>query len=568
VLAVGRHSADARPPVSAPAPKPRSRSRLAAVMTVGAALTLVGATVLGVSAAGVPLLGRGPSEAAPPVPAPTPRPVVAITQTPAHQTFTALLNQAPNSAWQPVGEISWIGGTPYDQSCGRPAQIGASIAGSRVYQAVGGQVMVSLMAYSAGLGAGAFQDWQHQLSTCGGVSTYSVPGPTSDTTSPSAPTDALVAWGANVKGSATASLMWRRGDILAWISAPESLKNSLGTKSLQFDQLLLGVVRGSCASVDSALADAARNPWLAPKDFTGLIQQVPVAVSHAPWPTLPPGSTPVPHTYVPSPAPSISYPSRPADPVWPVDLPTPVATPDLPLVPTLPPSATSVPSRAPDPVGPGCGWAFTGQVPPRYDEVQQVALARGLADQARAALLQAQAQWQSSTLNYWQQVPTYATQLQDFLAYAAAVRDVALSWDSISAQRDAYDKAVAAYNDALAAQQQFITEQQQAQAAYDAALTACANAPVYTPVPLPTFTPAPTTSPSDTASPTSSAGPNPTDSSPTPGPTTSTPTPSPTGPVGCPPKRPAILDQQVPALPPVPTPPPDPRPSASTSPTG
>ena len=564
MLAVGRHSVDARPPLSEPVPKPRSGSRLAAVMTAGAAVTLVGVTVLGVSAAGVPLLGRGPSEVAPPPPAASPRPAVAITQTPAQQSFSALLNQAPNSAWQPIGEISWISGTPYDQSCGRPSQLGPAIAGSRVYQAVGGQVMVSVMAYSAGLGAGAFQDWQHQLSTCAGVSTYSVPGPTSDSSSPSAPTDALIAWGANVKGAATASLMWRRGDILAWISAPESLKSSLGTKSLQFDQLLLSAVSGSCASVDSTLADAARSPWLAPKDFTGLIKQVPVAVSHAPWPTLPPGSTPVPHTYVPSPAPSISYPSRPADPVWPLDLPTPVPTPDLPITPTLPPSATSVPSRAPDPIGPGCGWAFTGQVPPRYDEVQQVALARGLADQARAALLQAQAQWQSNTLSYWQQVPTYATQLQDFLAYAAAVRDVALAWDSISAQRDLYDKAVTEYNDALAAQQQFIAAQQQAQAAYDAALTACANAPVYTPQPNPT-----TSSPSASASESSSTGPIDTATT-TPIPTgpTSTPTPPPTGPDGCPPARPAILDQPIPTLPPVPTPPADPRPPVSASASG
>ena len=564
VLAVGRHSADARPPVSQVSSKPRSGGRLAAAMTVGAALTLVCATVLGVSAAGVPLLGRGPSGAAPPTPKPTPRPAVAITQTPAHQSFTTLLNQSPNSAWQPVGEISWIGGTPYDQSCGRPSKLGPSIAGSRVYQAAGGQVMVSVMAYSAGLGAGAFQDWQQQLSSCGGVSTYSVPGPSTTSSSPSAPTDALVAWGANVKGSATASLMWRRGDILTWISAPEALKDSLGTKSLQFDQMLLSVVVGSCASVDSVMADASRNPWLAPKDFTGLIEQVPVSVTHAAWPTLPPGSTPVPHNYVPSPAPVISYPTRPADPVWPLELPTPVAAPELPVVPTLPPSATTVPSRAPDPIGPGCGWAFTGQVPPLYDEVQQVALAQGLADQARAALLQAQAQWQSNTLSYWQQVPPYAAQLKDFLTYAAAVRDVALAWDSISAQRDAYDQAVAQYNDALAAQQQFMTAQQQAQAAYDAALIACANAPSYTPVPLPTPTP------SDTSSPTSSTGPNPTDSAPTGLPTgpTSTPTPTPTGPIGCPPARPPILDQRAPTLPPVPTPPPDPRPPVSASPTG
>ncbi len=566
MLAVGRHSADGRPVVapSTRASKPASGG-LAGTLTAGAALALVGATLLGVSAAGVPIMGRGPSDVAPtPAPA-SPRPVAAITQTPAHQSFATLLNESPNSAWQPVGEIAWTAGTPFDESCGRPGALGPSVAGSRVYQTAGGQVMVSLMAYSAGLGAGAFQDWQHQLSSCGSVSSYTVPGPAAASTNPVTPTDALVVWGANVKGAPTSSMMWRRGDVLTWISAPQSMNGSLGTKSLQFDQLLLPGIAHSCASVDSVLADAARNPWLAPKDFTGLITQVPVAVSHAPWPTLPPGSTPVPHTYVPSPVPSVSYPSRPADPVWPLELPTPVTTPEMPVVPTLPPSATAVPSRAPDPIGPGCGWAFTGQVPPTYDEVQQAALAQGLADKARAALLTAQSQWQTSTLAYWQQVPTYAAQLQEFLAYAAAVRDVALLWDSISSAREAYDTAVRQYNEALAAQQAFTAQQQQAQAAYDAALTACANAPGYPPTPTATYSPPPTQTPG----PTDTTGPNPTGTTTaTASPSGPSPTPSPTGPAGCPPVRPAILDQPIPTLPPVPVPPPDPHPPVSASPTG
>ena len=593
MFAVGRHSAGADPgsvpasPVqglSGSSTSTRSRSLLAGLLTAGAAIVIVGATVLGVSAAGVPILGRGPTVAAPPPAAPTARPVVAVTQTPAHQSFTTLLNSSPNSAWQPVGQISWNAGTPYDEQCGRPTGVGPSVAGSRVYQAAGGQVMVSVMAYSAGLGAGAFQDWQHQLTSCSGASTYSVPGPASSGAASSASTDALVVWGTNVRGAATASLVWRRGDILSWVNASRSLGNTLGTKSLQFDQLLLESVAGSCKTVDSVMADAARSPWLAPKDFTGLINQVPIAVPHAPWPTLPPGATPVAQTYSPEPVPSISYPSRPADPVWPNELPTPVAAPETPIQPTLPPSATSVPSRAPDPTGPGCGWAFTGQVPPTYDQVQQQALAQGLADQARALLEQGQQKWQSDTLSYWQQVPGFSQQLQAFLVYAAAVRDVALQWDSITAQRDAYDVAVRQYNDALAAQQQFIADQQQAQAAYNAALVACENAPIYTPVPLPTPTPTPTptiTSETPTPAPTDSTGANPIDtSSPTEVPTgptviptptdTSTPSPTPTqpGPVGCPPVRPAILDQEIPTLPPVPVAPADPRPIGSTTPSG
>ena len=577
---MGRHSAAARPaqPRTTPASAnpPRSRGRLAGVLTAGAAIALVGGTALAVTAAGVPLLGRGPADVAPPTETLPPRTVVAVTQTPAHQSFTTLLNASPNSSWQPVGEISWTAGTPYDELCGRPKGPGPAVAGSRAYQAVGGQVMVTVMAYSAGLGAGAFQDWQQKLSSCAGASSYSVPGPSrTGATNATPSTDALVVWGTNVRGAPTESLMWRRGDILSWVNAPRTMNSSLGTKALQLDELLLASVAGSCASVDSVLADAARSPWLAASDFTGLINQVPVSVPKAPWPTLPPGATPVPQNYVPAPVPSISLPTRPADPVWPNDLPTPVATPDALVQPTLPPTATSVPSRAPDPIGPGCGWAFTGQVPPRYDQVQQVALAQGLADEARATLQQGQEAWQANTLAYLQAVPDFAKQLQAFLVYAAAVRDVALAWDSISAQREAYDLAVREYNDALAAQQLFLSDQQQAQAAYDAALTACANAPAYTPPPVLTPTPAPTVS-SPTPSPADSTGANPTDtSSPTAIPTgpstpSDTPTvlPSPTGPVGCPPDRPVILDQPVPTLPALPTPPADPRPSASVAPTG
>jgi hypothetical protein len=206
------------------------------------------------------------------------------------------------------------------------------------------------------------------------------------------------------------------------------------------------------------------------------------------------------------------------------------------------PTVSVVPSRADDPVGPGCGWAFTGQVKPPFDQVEQAAVANALAVQAQQELTGAQALWQSDVVSYWQQVPVYEQQAAAFLAYAAAVQRVADSWDSITRQRDDYAAAVAAYDAAVQVRNDFLDQQAVAQAAYDDELVRCSAVPSSTPAPTDTSLPTPT--------PTGTATPGPTD----------------TGLPGCPPVVPPILLQTPPPLPPLPTPPPDPRPPSAISP--
>jgi hypothetical protein len=315
----------------------------------------------------------------------------------------------------------------------------------------------------------------------------------------------------------------------------------LAEAAARVDGALLAPLSGRCADISSALADAGRSPWVAagvqgaPGAFTGLTTAVPVSVTPLPLPTPPAGVAAVPPTYVPSPVASVSYPERPADPVWPPELPSAIAVPEVPVRPTPEPATTTYPSRLDDAVGPGCGWRFTGQPKPPFNEAQEAVAAQARAQQALTDLATKQQAWQVATLDYWSRVPLYQQQAQAFAAYATAVQQVALAWDTIAKQRTDYDQALAAYNAAVEARTRFFVDLANAQTAYDDAVALCQAQPSDTPTPSDTATP--TDSPSASASPTSTA----TD--------------------GCPPPIPPILVATPPAEPVAPTPPPDPRPT-------
>ncbi len=534
---MGRHAAPLPPrrtPAAAQIPGRGTSTATAGFLVAAAAAVVAGVTVFAVAASGVGLLAR-PATQPPPSPSPTPTvSQVALTASPAQAVVTTTLGIQPASGWVPASALGWTGGTPFDDSCGRP-QVDAAVSGTRIYAVGRRQIVATVSAYSAGAGAVAFAQWTSLLGRCAGrVSRYVASGPT---------TDAMVVWIGPVSGRPAASaLFWRRGDVVGIVATPSSSPDGLAPAAAALDTVMLTSMNGSCASVSSTLADAARSPWIDGTTFTGLTNPVPVTVAPSPLPVPPIGVTPPPAGYSPTPLPSVSLPMRPADPVWPQDLPTPLASPSQPVFPVPAPTVSVVPSRADDPVGPGCGWAFTGQVKPPYDEAEQAAVANALAVQAQQQLSGAQALWQSDVVSYWQQVPVYQQQAAAFLAYAAAVQRVADSWDSITRQRDDYAAAVAAYDAAVQIRNDFLDQQAVAQAAYDDELVRCSAVPSSTPAPTDTSLPTPT--PTGTA----------------------TPGPSDTGLPGCPPVVPPILLQTPPPLPPLPTPPPDPRPPSAISP--
>jgi hypothetical protein len=295
----------------------------------------------------------------------------------------------------------------------------------------------------------------------------------------------------------------------------------------EVDPTLVKALTGVCANQASTVADAVRSPWVARDQFVGLASPVPVTMAPSPTPRAPSGVTPAPVGWSPTPLPSVSVPERPADPVWPDTLPAvQVGSPLPPSILAPAPTLSLVPSRLADPVGPGCGWAFTGQTGPAYDAGVEAVNAQGRVVQAREELSAAQQAWQTNVVQYWQQVGDYTTQADSYTGYAVAVRKVAVAWDRISAERTAYADAVTRYNEAAAAREQFLLEQAAAQTDYDDAVAVCLAA-------FPSATPAPSGSPS----------------------------PSGTAAGDCPPPVPDILSQVAPTVPPLPTPPPDPRPT-------
>lgn len=506
----------------------RRTSRRAALGLAAAAAILATATVAVVVASGV---GLGPRTAAEAQQATaTAKQTADTAERPAQAVVESTLAEPP-AGWTPRGPVVLGASEPIAEGCDTPGPAGVSDA-TRRFQVAGRSVSVTVTAYGAGVGPIAVRDRIAALGSC--------PDVTAGTSSTFAGVDAFVAWRSSSTLPPLALLGWRRGDVVVVVRTPGRDPGSLARLAQVLDTSLLARLAGRCAEIGSTLADASRSPYVQGVTFTGRLVPVPVTVDPLPTPE---GESPLPTL---QPAPSISFPVRPTDPVWPTELPSPVGSPVLPSDPGPEPTATEVPSRAPDPTGPGCGWAFTGMPVPGFSQAEEAARVEGLVAQAREQLLAGQDQWRQSVETYRGAAVQYDEQLAAFLQYAEQVRVVAEAWDAITAARDDYAAQLAAYDAALAAVAQFQSDQAAARAAYDEAVRVCdAGAPTLPPVPT------------DSATPTDSLSPTPSDSlSPTP-----TPTPTPTL-TGCPPEVPPILYEQPPVVPPSPTPPPVPTPPA------
>jgi predicted RecA/RadA family phage recombinase len=550
VTTVARHAASPTPRASSRAasvvpaadtePGRSGRSVAAGGVVAVAGVALAALTVGAIAASGVSLLPRGQAATSSPPSTAPPVERAALTTTPAQVAITKVVSNAPAPTWAPAGTATWTAATPFDEQCGRPVGLDASIAAARAYTVGEDQVLVSVSAYSAGQGAPALAAWSSSLGGCsssGRVGRVRVDGPGGS---------GIAAWLRGASGTPQAAmLMWRRGDVLALVAVPIASPARLAERAAVVDTALLAALVGRCADTSSTRSDAARSPWVARGEFTGLTEPLTVAVEASPTPVPPPDVVAVPPSWTATPLPSVSIPARPVDPVWPADLPAPVAVPVAPRRPAPAPVSTAVPSRVDDPVGPGCGWKFTGQVPPTYDVANETALTAQRAAQAEADLAALQAQWQSDTVTFWRDVPAYEQQAALFAAYADSVDAVATSWDTITRQRERYAAAVEVYNAAVAARTEFFAAQALARAQYEQEVALCGS----TPTPLPSTSPPidPTAVPTPTPS--------------------ATPTPSPTDAVaaGCPPQVPSILFEVPPDLPPVPTPPADPRPAPTAT---
>ena len=212
---------------------------------------------------------------------------MAVASTPAQQAITATLAESPSKGWTAATDLSWTGGTPFDATCGRPAD-DAALAGTRIYGIGTRQVVVTVLAYSAGAGAVAFQQWSDQLGSCASAYRYTVPAPTADAV--------LATINAQAGRPAASALFWRRGDVIVMVATPGLSSVGLAAQAARLDARVVAALAGKCASITSGTADAVRSPWIEGITFTGLTVQVPVRITPIPVPTDQ-GATPVPLTW-------------------------------------------------------------------------------------------------------------------------------------------------------------------------------------------------------------------------------------------------------------------------------
>lgn len=529
---------------------PRSGPALLVVAVMALSIPL--ALVVVLQAAGVPILPGGAARTSEVAAVAVKAPLVVLGDSPATKTLSALVSSSPAPGWVPVSPADWAVGTPYDYACALGASEGprAAVSVQRTFTTGPQTATVSLYAHGAGAGAAAFAEFGRRLEQCPGrESTITV--------SPSAVNGAAALFGqVRLDGSPTAvsSVAWREGDVILEVHSATLAAPALLALAATVDSTATSALEPVCPSLGSTVDDAARSPYVARDRYTGLLVGRDVSVPPVPEPTAPAGVTPRDPTVPLEALPSISPPTAtPTEPLWP-PLPTPVPTPVSPSPVGAQPTAAvaTVPQR--DEVGPGCGWAFTQQVPPAYDEQRGQQEASEQIAATTADLVAAQKRWAVDVVAYWTAASAYDRAIGPFRLYAAQVEKARTSWAALQLARDQYAAALALWQQLVTSRTTFVGAQQAASRDYEAALLACAQPPSASSSPSsstsqPTSSPSPTTTPAPTTTPDPFA------------------TPTPTIGVPCPPVRPEILDQPIPALAPPPIAPPDPRPTATGTPT-
>lgn len=340
-------------------------------------------------------------------------------------------------------------------------------------------------------------------------------------------------------------MLVRRGDIILTLVGPAADAEKVARG---LDAELTNAL-SDCVDPVGTLGDETRNPWLPGVEYKGMFVDSEVQVPALGAPSPPQGIEAVALDAAPITLPAVYRPTRPADPVWPLSLPVEVAAPTAPVSPGPEPTRTVIKVPQVDRLGPGCGWAFTNSAAPAVDETELNEQREALRAAATEELKTKQAAWQPAVTAYYQQWADYSLRVLAFGDYAKQVSSVAAAWQKITDDRNLYALALRNYDDAVAAREAFLADKQAAADEYQRQLLVCA-APEPTPSPTPTQSPQPSPSPSGSAGPSTAPSPAPSASAP------EEPRPRP----GCPPARPAILDQDPPSVPAPPTPPADPRP--------
>lgn len=491
------------------------------------------------------------------VAAPAPEAKPAAMRVPGRTTAQDVVDQVMRTTPKQFQKKPWAAtvpgkGTPalpFDYSCGNEPAPTPGLSETKGWvdstgplpSDVRGAVQVTARAYSAGEASLAVRRIEQHASSCFSTDVVGAPR--------------IGVQSTMLSGSAGSALVWRRGDVLMVATVRHTSVSALMPVWKQYDDALVQALRDHCANPDSPDGDWRRSPYADRARFTGLTKGFWVHKPDTQPKPVPPGAKPV---RIPAPELNVPYVSRmaaPAPPISPPALPAEPAYPTRPRAPKKPPEQVRVGERIPDQTGPGCGWAFTNQTGPRFDqqraEDQFQARRAAVSDQLDGRWQR----WEQQRVDYFAAYARYVRQVRAYEDYAAEVRSVEAQWAPIVARRQEYVRALAAWRSAVAARASFLREQAAARQSYQQALARCASQPAPSPSPSPTPKQSPTPSPAPKP-----PGPGKGNGAgPVPGPKPAAyvvpdkpKKPSAPQRISCPPPRPSILDASPPSVPPQP----------------
>ncbi|WP_127481144.1 hypothetical protein [Nocardioides pantholopis] len=420
-------------------------------------------SVVGLVLLGLPVLGlgggddgeRGGPDATPAGPDGL---SVAAARTPAHRVLARTFAALPGD-WEPQGELLAAASVPHPLAC---VDVVPTVALSRTHRLGGDDVQVTVAAYAAGVGADALARMVEEVAAC---------APSAVGVTPVGELD-LGAEGIRLAVSGTDTdyrvLVWRRGDVLGFVSG--TVEQSLDAAAAAADDALAPELAAHCVTEGSTREDALRNAAYAGGRFTGRVERRLLRGDRVPVPEVPPAYATAGVVATPLPAPpaeavEVNLPAVPAHPHWP-DLPAPVAEPDRPepVVPQR--TEMRAPQRVPDPDGPGCGWAFTATAEPDYDNASVERENTAAIRRTREALTADGERWRVDVLAYWIAHRTYLDQVAAWNAYAAEVEAVAAAWAVTEQAWAAYEAAHAQWEVTEKDRTDLLEDQDQAREQY------------------------------------------------------------------------------------------------------
>lgn len=380
-------------------------------------------------------------------------------ESPAERVATELIGWAKPEGWKAAKTQAEVG-DPFGLTC-LDGAVAWATARTRLLSDGGAEGQVFVAAYPAGGGGLAFQQASTAASSCA---------------TDSKETEFGVESFSYAKGGASVQVI-RRGDVLAVVASTPGDRLPGEGWLTALDDRLVALLGDSCRTVDAAADESRRNPFIDPEAFAGNVVLDPVPFPDVDLTRADDVATDpvVALDAVPPTVPDAGERPAPLDPA-PIDLPelpAEVQRPEAPVPPKEPDLDGRAQRAVADPDGPGCGWDFTGQAAPKFDEAVASRQAEKAVKAERTRLVDDAVAFEQGKVNFYRAWAEHLTAVQTYSTYVTELGAAREKWQVVIDARSAFVAEFEKYRASLAAVEKFTTDRAAAQKAFEENQLAC-----------------------------------------------------------------------------------------------